>query len=214
MRYDAKIHHRRSIRLADYHYANPGAYFVTICTHHGICLFGAIQGTEMSSNDAGRMISRWWAELASKYAHVRPDMHVVMPNHFHGIIIIEDDPSSDPPVADASVGAALRGRPPTSRPLEPRFPYEHAAHEGAHEAAPLSDIIGWLKTMTTNEYIRGVKTRGWPRFVGHLWQRDYFERVIRSENELLKVREYVLNNPAKWEDDPNHPSRLVASNPR
>jgi len=68
--------------------------------------------------------------------------------------------------------------------------------------------------MTTNEYIRGVKRLGWPRFDGHLWQRDYYERVIRSEEELLKVRQYVIDNPAKWEDDPNHPSKLVATKPR
>ena len=68
--------------------------------------------------------------------------------------------------------------------------------------------------MTTNEYSRGVKLLGWPRFDGHLWQRNYYERVIRSEVELLKVRQFAIDNPAKWEDDPNHPSTLVATKPR
>jgi hypothetical protein len=63
--------------------------------------------------------------------------------------------------------------------------------------------------MTTNEYIRGVKQRGWARFDRHFWQRDYYERVIRSEEELLKVRQYVLDNPSKWDEDPNHPSRVT-----
>jgi len=215
MQYDPKIHHRRSIRLAGFDYSTPGPYFVTICTHNRHCLFGCINDGDMITNDAGPMISHWWTELGSKYARVQPDLHIIMPNHFHGIVIIEGDPIPDGPVPPAfnrmAVGAALRGRPTTSDAARAHAIIDEAAPEGAHAGAPLPDIIGWLKTITTNEYIRGVKERGWPRFDGHLWQRDYYERVIRSEDELLKVRQYVNNNPAKWEDDPNHPSKLKAT---
>ena len=203
MKFDPRIHRRRSIRLQGYDYSQPGAYFVTICTQTQHCLFGEIANGEMLLNDSGRMISRWWAVLASKFPRVQPDLHVVMPNHFHGIVIIEGDP--------IPVGAALRGR-----PLTPRYSETHATHDeeapgGAHAGAPLPEIVGWLKTMTTNEYIRGVKERGWPRFHGRLWQRDYYERVFRSEEELRAVRQYVLDNPRKWEGDLNHPSNLVVA---
>jgi len=218
MRYNPTTHPRRSIRLAGYDYSTPGSYFVTICTHERVCLFGQIRDGNMLVNDAGRMISRWWTELANKFPRVQPDIHIVMPNHFHGIIIIDGDPVPESPVATTHgrkpAGAALRGRPDDAR-LSDQCTLENGEMpEGAHAGTPLPDIIGWFKTMITNEYIRGVKERGWPRFDGRLWQRDYCERVIRSAQELLKVREYVVNNPAKWEDDPNHPSKLLAANPR
>ena len=81
MPYDPLIHHRRSIRLTGFDYSTPAAYFVTICTHHAACLFGRVREGEMFANDAGRMIQPWWAELASKYPDINPDVHLVMPNH-------------------------------------------------------------------------------------------------------------------------------------
>ncbi len=80
--------HRRSIRLKGYDYAQPGAYFVTICTQNRLCLFGDVREGTMHLNAAGSMVARWWAELARKFPMVRPDEYVVMPNHFHGIVII------------------------------------------------------------------------------------------------------------------------------
>ena len=98
MPYDPDLHHRRSVRLKGYDYAQAGAYFITIVAQERQCLFGQVLGGEMQLNEAGRMLERWWAELAKKYPRVIPDAHLVMPNHFHGIIIIPDEP----------VGADLR----------------------------------------------------------------------------------------------------------
>ncbi len=103
MRYDPDRHHRRSIRLWGYDYARTGAYFVTIVTQDRECLFGDITDACVALNDAGRMIERWWKELAKKFPAVETDAFVIMPNHVHGIVIITTDDVAVPPV-----GADLR----------------------------------------------------------------------------------------------------------
>ena len=86
MNYDPEVHHRRSIRLRGYDYAQPGTYFVTMCSHRRECLFGEVVDGEIRLNDMGEMIERWWLELAKKFQSVEIDEYVVMPNHFYGII--------------------------------------------------------------------------------------------------------------------------------
>ena len=93
MKYNPDIHHRRSIRLRDYDYSLPGAYFVTVCTQDRVCLFGNVAGNTMRLNDAGQMIEQWWFELNRKFPTVESDEFVVMPNHFHGIVIIAVGPT-------------------------------------------------------------------------------------------------------------------------
>ena len=72
---------------------------------------------------------------------------------------------------------------------------------GEHVGSPLHRVVGWFKTMTTNEYIRGVKTLDWPRFNGKLWQRNYYEHIIRNESSYLTISNYIINNPSKWNAD-------------
>jgi REP element-mobilizing transposase RayT len=96
-RYNPNMHQRHSIRLREYDYSKAGAYFVTVCTQNRECLFGNIVDGKIKLNDAGRMVEKWWVELTHKYQAIETDVYVVMPNHFHGIIMI--------------VGATLRGRP-------------------------------------------------------------------------------------------------------
>jgi len=183
MKHKVEKHHRRSIRLKGYDYAKSGAYFVTIVTQGRACLFGEIVNAETRLNDAGSAIERWWFELNNKFSTVETDDFVIMPNHFHGIVVIAD------------VGADLCVGPDS---------------EGAHIGAPLPAIVQWFKTMTTNEYLRGVKTSGWAPFQGHLWQRNYYEHVIRDEESLNRIREYILNNPAQWALDPENPAATAA----
>ena len=83
------------------------------------------------------------------------------------------------------------------------------APHGGHTGPPLPRIVQWFKTMTTNDYIRGVKRRGWTPFEQRLWQRDYYERVIRDEEELNTVRQYIINNPAKWAEDIDNPLNIA-----
>jgi len=87
-RYDPDIHHRRSVRLPWYDYAEEGWYFVTICTQGHLCVFGRVTEDKMLLNTAGAMVEKWWHELPNKFPSLRTDAHVVMPNHFHGITYV------------------------------------------------------------------------------------------------------------------------------
>lgn len=167
---------RRSIRLKGYDYSSPGAYYITAVLQDRLRLFGQRHDAMVELNDAGRMIERWWKELPNKFQHVGLDEYIVMPDHFHGIVIIH------------SVGADRR-----VCPVEVNEGW--GAHTGAPQRAPISRIVQWWKTMTTNEYIREVKRAGWEPFCGRLWQRNYYEHVIRDDEDLNRVRQYIMNNP-------------------
>ncbi len=179
MAYDPNKHHRRSIRLAGYDYAQVGAYFVTICSQDRACLFGEVVAGDMRLNDAGQMIEKWWLELNHKFPTIETDVYVVMPNHFHGIAITAENVG-----ADLCVGPGI---------------------QGAHIGAPLPTVVQWFKTMTTNEYIRGVKKFGWLPFRSYLWQRNYYEHIIRDEISLNCIRQYIIDNPAQWSFDRENP---------
>lgn len=187
-KFNPDIHHRRSVRLKDYDYSQDGAYFVTVCVQNRVCLFGEIVDGVMCLNDAGKMVEQWWMELNNKFPDIETDTFTVMPNHFHGIIMI--------------VGAALCGR--------PDFTEGNQDKEGQpHRVAPtLGTIMDWFKTMTTNEYIRHVKQDNWLPFPGKLWQRNYHERIIRNDEELNRTREYIMFNPARWAEDEDNPMNI------
>ncbi len=181
--YDPNINHRRSIRLPGYDYSQEGWYFVTICTQNRLCLFGEIIQDRMQLNEAGLMIEAWWRKLVGKFPNVQPDEYVVMPNHFHGIM---------------NVGAAPCGRPDNE--------ISKNVFGQSHGIAPtLGGVLNWFKTMTTNQYIRGVRQNGWLPFPGKLWQRNYYEHIVRNENELNHFRQYVADNPANWQTDEENP---------
>ena len=215
MPYDPEVHHRRSIRLRGYDYAEAGAYFVTIVAQGRGMLFGEVIDGLVRPSTAGLMVSSWWEDIPSRFPGVDLDAFVVMPNHFHGIVVLGTDPTIDvrdgrpgghagPPLHDPSaphsnpgdlrtgVGAARRGRPAADRP----------ARDGTR--ASFSDIIGWFKTMATNDFIRGVREHDWPPFDRRLWQRNYHEHIIRTERSLEEIRRYVEGNPAAWADDPEN----------
>ena len=202
MKYNPDIHHRRSIRLKHYDYSQPGAYFVTICTHNRECLFGEIVNGVLVLNDAGKMVEKWWYELNTKFLNIETDAHIIMPNHFHGIIIIVGaDLCVCPENADLRVcpeNADLCVCPNINN--NDNYRGEHI-HQGEHIGSPLHKIVQWFKTMTTNDYIKNVRTNNWKPFNKKLWQRNYYEHIIRNEIELNKIREYILYNPLNWETD-------------
>ena len=186
-KYDPNIHHRRSIRIPGYDYSQNGWHFVTICAQNRKYMFGEIVKDQMRLNNAGFMVKTWWQTVTNKFPSVQTDEYVVMPNHFHGIITVGATPCGRPNpdvVNGKSVGATLCGRPNPDR-----------------IAPTLGDIVNWFKTMTTNEYIRGVKQNGWPPFLGRLWQRNYYEHIIRNEDELNRFRRYIADNPSNWQTD-------------
>jgi putative transposase len=204
MLYKPVKHNRRSIRLLGYDYSSRGAYFVTLCVQNRECVFGKIQDKKMQLNDAGEMITSWYMELPKKFDNVICDEHIVMPDHFHSIIRIVPIPAIGG--ADLCV-----------------CPDEKNERMGEHAGSPrrekienksgnnLPAIVQWFKTMTTNEYIRNVKTKGWKPFSGKLWQRNYFEHICRDEYELIRIRQYIKNNPRNWGFDEEN---MASKSPR
>jgi len=182
MKYNPDKHHRKSIRLKGYDYSQAGAYFITMCVQDRACLFGRIDGNICEPYEAGAMVEKWYNEMNIKYSGVKPCEYIIMPNHLHAIIVIMDD---------FIVGADLRVCLITDTPPK----------QGGHTGPPLQTIIQWFKTMTTNEYIRGVKNHGWPPFRNKLWQRNYYERIIRNDDEYQRIADYIVNNPSTWKDD-------------
>jgi len=179
---DPNSHHRRFIRLKGYDYTQPGAYFVTICTQNRACLFGEVVDGKMQVNNAGRMVQTVWDGIPVYYAGVSIDAFVVMPNHIHGIVIL--------------VGAAPCGRPPLGQAQGP----------APTIAISLPDVVHRFKTMTTKQYADGVKQSGWSPFPGQLWQRNYYEHIIRDEESLNCIRQYIADNPAQWALDRENPT--------
>jgi putative transposase len=205
--HEPPLRHRRSIRLRGYDYSRAGAYFVTICTKNRECLFGDVADGEMRMNDDGRMVQSAWEALPERYPGVGIDAWIVMPNHVHGIIILT-------PV----VGAGPRARPkpcarPTPRAVTGQPQGVGGQPQGVAPTYSLPDVVHRLKSLTTTHYRQGVLKMGWRPFAGTVWQRNYYERVIRDADEMNRIREYIATNPAHWAEDENNPSRVKKISP-
>ncbi len=168
-------HHRRSIRLLRYDYAQPGAYFVTICSEGRDPVLGEIADGQVHLTAVGRMVEFEWQMLPRHFENVERDAFVVMPNHLHGIIILSERAPANPPMAKRWHGTA---------------------------ANSLNAILQNFKSLTT----RRANHMGGNAGVS-LWQRDYYEHIIRRPEELQRIREYILNNPLQWEWDEENPNR-------
>jgi REP element-mobilizing transposase RayT len=233
LKLDSKIHpfdaahgkHRKSIRLTGYDYcvggivpptryaagttpaAQAGGYFVTIVTQLRGCFFGEISGGEMIMNDAGKMVVKWWDELPHKFPSVTVDTFVVMPNHFHGIILIHETVGADLRVGpgDMEKHNGLEKGEHIGSPLRNNNDGMDARRGMPRPNAPLSQIVQWFKTMTTNDYIRGVKQSNWPQFYKRLWQRNYYEHIIRDQPDYERIAGYIADNPSNWAGDEENP---------
>jgi len=169
-------HRCRSIRLKEYNYCQPGAYFVTVCAHHQECAFGDVIDGNMHLNECGQLVGREWLKTFDIRKNLLLDQYIVMPNHFHGIIVM----------------TAGRGTLQRAPALE-QF--------GKPVSNSLPTIIRLFKSTTTKQINEWRKTPGMC-----LWQRNYYEHIIRNEDELNRVREYVANNPLQWEFDTENPN--------
>ena len=178
-------------------------------------MFGEIIQTEMVLNDAGKMIEKWYLELENKYPDKMCHQMVIMPNHFHCIIEnVRDDNNNasdnNNNISGDHVGMPLRGHPirghMRDRPIRGHSMHdcpEHVTYGMKNKIynATIGDAIGWFKTMTTNAYIRGVKTQNWKPFNKRLWQRNYWEHIIRDEKSFDRISVYIADNPEKWKTD-------------
>jgi putative transposase len=196
MAYDPQKHHRHSIRLKGYDYTRAGAYFVTICAQGREDLFGNIVDREMVLNPYGHIVQAAWLDLPRHYPHIQLDAFCLMPNHVHGIIVINE----------THVGAGLKGEvflPDGLMYGEGSLPENNKTrpYDCIRNRHPLSEIVRAFKSYSARR-INGLrKTRGLA-----VWQRNYFETILRDENHYHHIRTYILNNPHRWLEDQLHPS--------
>jgi len=173
---------RKSLRLKHWDYKTTGLYFVTICINDRKNLFGEIKNGKMILNEAGLMVDKQWQHIFTRFKNSKTQEYIIMPNHFHAIIKI--------------IGLPLVGTQLTAiRQLDKNTP-------------TLGEIIGPFKSITTNKYIQRVKHSNWQSFDKKLWQRNYYEHVIRDEEDFNRISEYIDTNPLKWELDSLHPDNL------
>ena len=194
-RYDPNKHHRRSIRLREYDYTQPGAYFVTLVTH----------GRALTFDDPVlcRVAETMWQRIPKHFPFVQLDESIVMPNHIHGILVLvaPDCKGSAFPV-DRSTDAthSYKEAPTTLKPDTA----ECVAPTSGPASGSLGAIVGNFKSVTARRINHIRKTPGTP-----VWQRNYYERVIRNDREWNAIRQYIRDNPANWAEDRENPDRVV-----
>ncbi len=171
-KYNPNINHRRSIRLKGYDYSQAGAYSITICVQNRQCLFGRIIDGEMVLNDFGKIAYDEWVKLSERYPNTFFDIFQIMPNHIHGIIDLD------------YVGATLAVA---------------QNWAGASPAPTIGTIVGVYKSLVANKCLEVCKSQN--VFMGKLWQRNYWEHIIRNDNAYQYIADYIMNNPAQWESD-------------
>ncbi len=188
MTYNPEVHHRQSIRLRDYDYSHAGAYFVTICTWQRECLFGDVVDGGMRLNAFGDIVYDEWQQITTHFSNVEIDQYVIMPNHFHGIVSIVGAGSPRPELPRTA-----------GQTIEP--PKNLGGETPPLRIATLGKIVGYFKYQSTKRINQLRNNPGVP-----VWQRNYYERIIRDELELNAIRQYTIDNPTNWADDKNHPS--------
>jgi len=179
MQFTPETHHGKSNRLPDYDYSLSGLYFITICTHERLPLFGKIIDGIMITSDAGVVVEKCWREIPDHFPQVMLDGFVLMPNHIHGIIeIVESN--------ENVVGA--NNYSPTHSPL-------HSPLRGTSKT--VGSIVRGFKIGVTKWFRENTD-------IHKVWQRNYHEHVIRDEEGYAKISEYIQYNPQKWQDDTYH----------
>jgi len=248
MKYDPEKHHRRSIRLKGYDYAQAGAYFITICCQNRECRFGTIENDQMMLNEYGQIAYDEWMALPERFANCSLDVFQIMPNHMHGIIVLDGAAAVGAgftPAANAGLHPAFAagnpaatewiGQPSTGEPPflgqpdsigqpqglpqrapslgEPPFlgePDLIGQPRGLPQRAPsvgeplglprpIGDIVGSYKSLVFNRCLDIYKSIN--QFMGKLWQRNYYEHIIRNEQAYLKISHYIIHNPENWKCD-------------
>ena len=175
MKYDPYKHHRRSIRLKGYDYTQEGAYFVTISSKNGEPIFGHVENDVMILNEWGLVVQREWEKTAVLRSNVNLGVSQIMPTHFHGVLWIWK---------------------PFPHAIKSGLPRQF----GRPEKESLGTIVGAFKSAVTYGINKLRQVKG-----VSVWHRNYFEQIIRNEEHLTAVSQYIINNPATWESDKLHP---------
>ena len=185
MKYNPEIHHRKSSRLKGYDYSQDGAYFVTICCKDRECLFGKIKNGKMILNNAGKIIRNELRKTSEIRKNMKIDYFVVMPNHMHAIVIINNS-------VGAYCNTPLRNTPLRNTPLRNtplRIKFQSPSNN-------LGAMVRGYKSATTKQINKLGNT---PKNPG--WQRNYHEHIIRNEESFEKIHDYIIYNPQNWKND-------------
>jgi putative transposase len=179
MGHNQNLPQRRSIRLPDYDYAQPGAYFVTVVAHGHLCIFGNVTDGCVILSDIGKIVEETWREIPKHFSNVTNEHVVIMPNHVHGVIVI------DTYSVRARHASPVRGE-------SKDYPHGVKPHS-------LGAIVGSFKSSVTK------KIHKMRRFENRMiWHRNYYEHVIRDETDYQRVLDYIETNPQNWQNDPQY----------
>jgi putative transposase len=188
MQRDRQTRQRRSIRLQAWDYSWPWWYYVTIVVNDGRTIFGKVVNDEVRLSRFGQVVQEKWLAIPKRYKNVELDNYVVMPNHFHGIVIISDNP------VEAIHESPLR------RDINP----SHEEYIKRRRRMTLSKIVGWFKMNSAKQINLEQQTSG-----RAVWQRGFYDHIIRNDADLHRIRTYMANNPLQWaidEENPDHQS--------
>jgi putative transposase len=206
MKYDSDKHHRKSIRLKNYDYSKNGYYFITICSKDRACIFGELTvgallacaqnpctNEMITLSNIGKIIDYHWIHIPNQYENVFLDEYIIMPNHMHGIVVIDSER------AQAS-NALSRTQASSALP-----------RAQASSAPTISQIIRSFKSKSAMEYLKYVKENTL-NLSGKIWQCNYYEHIIRDNKELDQIGEYIVHNPYKWDEDDDNPENKENEN--
>ena len=155
----------------------------------------------MALNAAGEMVEEWWNKIPEKFPDIELGEFQIMPNHFHAIPATGDENKNSTECVMADPGVNLADR----RVGPPEI--TDFSNQGEHTGSPLHRVVQWFKTMTTNEFIRNVKFPGWEPFENKIWQRNYYEHIIRNDDSYRRIANYIVKNPQNWQEDEYFPAR-------
>ena len=194
-----------SIRLQGYDYSQPGIYFITIVTHNRQCSFGNIIDDEMMLNEFGVLVKNEWLKTGIIRPNIVIDAFVVMPNHLHGIIIITDN--DDEYSRDTGMETGTHSETDTVSESKTKTGTKTIEQFGKPTKNSIPTIVRLFKSTTTkqiNQLRRDTLQRVSTTPMQPLWQRNYYEHIIRNEIELNRIRQYIIDNPKKWKTDENY----------
>jgi len=192
MGYDIEKHHRRSIRMKGYDYSLPGAYFVTLLSLGRDCLFWEIKEGIIRKSDIGKLVNDCWLKIPNHLNDIGFDEYVLMPNHLHGIILIQNSIGKGEAFAE-TIQSMVDTKSANASPLRPR----------ETQPGSLGAIIQNFKSVSTLMVNKGYFESG-----NRLWQLNSYERIIRNERELNAIRQYIRDIPHNWELDKENPTNM------
>ncbi len=195
MKYNPEIHHRRSVRLKGYDYAKEGMYFVTICCQDRIHFFGEVKNQEMQLNDFGKIAFEEWEKLPERWPNLALGAYQIMPNHMHGVLLI-NHPSIPDDLFTAVHSEYLKERGSSLASREIPFSKFQWANRPY-----LGQIIGAYKSIVSTTCLKLHKETHPDIWLDKIWQRSFDDRIIRNQEAFDKIADYIIKNPAKWEED-------------